>query len=187
MPTTGMPAAGLHEPITMGSLLYLMDLDHAAVLADYIDETASADDFRARARALKQNIRYACMDGGMIATCPVAVSLVSMCRCSAFLREWFPRRRGGALSFAVYRTKALRSAQFRCVIIFSVRPRKQICMSTRIVIGMFGVRWCKTIVPLMWNQKRTRAWNATRGDRLCCTSCRRLSRVCVRNLLLRKD
>ena len=61
MPTSGMPAAGLNGPITMESLLYVLGLQHAAMLAEYVEEEKKARNYRARAIAVQKAIRQFCM------------------------------------------------------------------------------------------------------------------------------
>ena len=60
MPTEGMPTAGLYGPITMESLLYLMGLQAAAELREYVGMDAA--DYRERASRLSDSIRVHCMD-----------------------------------------------------------------------------------------------------------------------------
>jgi len=71
MPTSGMPSAGLHGPITMESLLYLYGLQKAAELAEWIGEEALAGAWRKVAEALSASIRRECMDeSGMLTDGP---------------------------------------------------------------------------------------------------------------------
>ena len=68
--TSGMPDAGLHGPITMESLLYVLGLQRAAELADFIGD-ASAADYRLCAGRVQAAIRANCMTSdGMIADGP---------------------------------------------------------------------------------------------------------------------
>ncbi len=71
MPTTGMPDAGLHGPITMESLLYLLGLQKAAELADYLEKPTEASEWRKRAEDLQAAIREYCLDeSGMLTDGP---------------------------------------------------------------------------------------------------------------------
>ena len=71
MPTTGMPDAGLHGPITMESLLVLLGLQKAAELAEYLERPEMASEWRNRAAALQRAIRACCLDGsGMLTDGP---------------------------------------------------------------------------------------------------------------------
>lgn len=71
MPTTGMPDAGLHGPITMESLLVLLGLQKAAELAEYLEKPELAAEWRSRAERLKQAIRGCCLDdSGMLTDGP---------------------------------------------------------------------------------------------------------------------
>lgn len=94
MATTGMPEAGLHGPLTMESLLYIMGLEAAADLCEFADETQTeslpaitpktqavkkqdparlteAQRYRLQADAVRAAIRRHCMDAdGMITDGP---------------------------------------------------------------------------------------------------------------------
>ena len=71
MPTTGMPDAGLHGPITMESLLVLLGLQKAAELAEYLEKPEMASEWRTRAERLQQAIRACCLDdSGMLTDGP---------------------------------------------------------------------------------------------------------------------
>ena len=60
--TEGMPTAGLYGPLTMESLLYVLGLQKAAELADYVGEAAAAEDWRSRAAQVQRAVRAHCMD-----------------------------------------------------------------------------------------------------------------------------
>ena len=62
MDTTGMPPAGLHGPITMESLLYIMGLQKAAQLEEYAGEKDLAEHDRALAQKVQDAVRRLCMD-----------------------------------------------------------------------------------------------------------------------------
>ena len=71
MPTEGMPTAGLSGPITMESLLYVLGLQKAAELCEYIDLHREAEMYRACVKAVQSAIRRCCMDkNGMITDGP---------------------------------------------------------------------------------------------------------------------
>ena len=71
LPTEGMPAAGLNGPITEESLLYVLGLQKAAELAEYIGQDVNAAAYRARAASVQSAIRTHCINPeGMIADGP---------------------------------------------------------------------------------------------------------------------
>ena len=71
MPTEGMPTAGLNGPITMESLLYVLGLQRAAELCEYIARPKDAEEYRAQAKALQRAVRGGCMDeNGMLTDGP---------------------------------------------------------------------------------------------------------------------
>ena len=70
LPTEGMPTAGLQGPITMESLLYVLGLQKAAELCEWLGDE-HAEGYRQRAHAVQTAIRVACMDEtGMITDGP---------------------------------------------------------------------------------------------------------------------
>lgn len=70
LPTEGMPSAGLQGPITMESLLYVLGLQKAAELCEWLG-AEHAEGYRQRAHAVQTAIRAACMDeNGMITDGP---------------------------------------------------------------------------------------------------------------------
>ena len=62
METTGMPRAGLHGPITMESLLYILGLQKAAELEEYAGDAVRAARDRERAEQVQRAVRSICMD-----------------------------------------------------------------------------------------------------------------------------
>ena len=71
MPTTGMPRCGLTGPNTLESLLYIMGLQAASELADYIGEQDLAAEWKRDAEAMKKAVRENCMnDEGLITDGP---------------------------------------------------------------------------------------------------------------------
>ena len=67
METEGMPTAGLTGPVTMESLLYLLGLQKAAELADYVEWHCVAEEYRRRADTIRLAVRGRCRnESGMI-------------------------------------------------------------------------------------------------------------------------
>lgn len=58
--TTGVPTATLQGPLTAESLLYVLGLQHAAGIADFIDRPETAERWRTRARDVQSAIRSYC-------------------------------------------------------------------------------------------------------------------------------
>jgi hypothetical protein len=72
MDTTGMPPAGLHGPITMESLLYIMGLQKAAELEEYAGDASLGENDRRMAALVQKAVRTYCMDAdGFITDGPV--------------------------------------------------------------------------------------------------------------------
>ncbi len=72
MDTTGMPPAGLHGPITMESLLYIMGLQKAAELEEYAGDASLGENDRRMAALVQKAVRTFCMDvDGFITDGPV--------------------------------------------------------------------------------------------------------------------
>lgn len=59
--TTGVPAATQKGPITMESLLYIMGLQHAAEIAQYLGRTQMADAYIEEAGYVKASLQKCCM------------------------------------------------------------------------------------------------------------------------------
>ena len=75
METTGMPPAGLHGPITMESLLYVLGLQKAAELEEYAGDEAYAVRDREEAVRVQEAVRKLCMDeDGFITDGPAAAA-----------------------------------------------------------------------------------------------------------------
>ena len=69
--TVGMPPAGLSGPITMESLLYILGLQHAAELADYIERHDTATEYRRRAETVQTAVLTYCVRAdGMLSDGP---------------------------------------------------------------------------------------------------------------------
>lgn len=58
--TTGVPPAVLSGPVTMESLLYIMGLQAAAGLMDYLGRRDGAEQYRKRAECIKKAVRARC-------------------------------------------------------------------------------------------------------------------------------
>lgn len=58
--TTGVPPAILQGPITMESLLYVMGLQHAAEIAEYLGKNELSDDYRKQAKQVQDAVRKCC-------------------------------------------------------------------------------------------------------------------------------
>ena len=67
MPTIGMPAAAMNGPDTLQNLIYVMGLQAAAELAEFIDDAAAADRYEERAEDVIEAVRLHCMnDDGLL-------------------------------------------------------------------------------------------------------------------------
>ena len=76
LPTTGMPRCGLSGPNSLESLLYIMGLNAAAELADYIDEQKPAKKWRRDADEMRESVRSSCMnEDGLLTDGPAASDL----------------------------------------------------------------------------------------------------------------
>ncbi len=65
--TTGIPPAILKGPITMESLLYIMGLEHAAKLSEYVKRYDTAKEYRERAEQVRIAIQNTCIgDNNMV-------------------------------------------------------------------------------------------------------------------------
>ena len=61
--SAGTPPCGLRgSPLTMESLLYIMGLQHAAKLCDYVGRTGTAAEYRERAAAVQKAVNTYCRD-----------------------------------------------------------------------------------------------------------------------------
>ena len=71
MPTQGMPAAGLDGPITMESLLYILGLQKAAELVEFVGYADVAKEYRARSTQVQNAVHRLCTaPDGMLADGP---------------------------------------------------------------------------------------------------------------------
>lgn len=86
--TGGMPPAGLTGPITMESLLYILGLERAAEMADFVKREGVAAEYRQRSEAVKQAIRDYCTGrGGMIQDGPGVEQYSQHCQVFAVLTD----------------------------------------------------------------------------------------------------
>lgn len=86
--TTGMPKAGLSGPITMESLLYIMGLDSAAAVMDYLDRNGMAEEYRTRANTVREAVNRYCVDeNGMYTDGPGVPEYSQHCQVFAILTD----------------------------------------------------------------------------------------------------
>ena len=60
--TSGMPRAGLEGPITMESLLYILGLEYAAKVLEYLGRNSVAEEYRERAAKVRDAVNRWCVD-----------------------------------------------------------------------------------------------------------------------------
>lgn len=60
--TSGMPRAGLDGPITMESLLYILGLEYAAKVLEYLGRNGVAEEYRERAAKVREAVNRWCVD-----------------------------------------------------------------------------------------------------------------------------
>lgn len=76
LPTTGMPRCGLNGPNSLESLLYIMGLNAAAELAEYIGEHELAEEWQQDSAAMKKAVRNTCLnENGLITDGPASADL----------------------------------------------------------------------------------------------------------------
>lgn len=86
--TSGVPTATLYGPITMESFLYIMGLDHAAKVLDYLGRKDTAREYRQRADAVRESINRFCRDGeGMYTDGPGVMEYSQHCQVFAILTD----------------------------------------------------------------------------------------------------
>lgn len=86
--TVGMPTVGLAGPVTMESLLYIMGLQHAARLAEYIGRAEMSKEYNARAERVQEAVRKYCAGrDGMIQDGPGREEYSQHCQVFALLTE----------------------------------------------------------------------------------------------------
>lgn len=87
-PTTGVPPAGLEGPITMESLLYILGLQRASALADYLGKREEAGEYLNRASNVQEAILRFCMgSNGMIQDGPGMEHYSQQCQVFAVLTD----------------------------------------------------------------------------------------------------
>lgn len=87
-PTTGVPPANLKGAITMESLLYIMGLQHAAKLAEYIDKGETAAEYTRRAEKVQKAIlKYCVGENGLIQDGPGVDEYSQHCQVFAILTD----------------------------------------------------------------------------------------------------
>ena len=97
LPTTGMPKAGLRGPLTMESLLYVLGLQRAAELNDWIGRHDTAKEYRAEAESVQRAIRSFCMDrAGMLTDGPDSSDLSQHCQVFGILTGTLGEEKGRA-------------------------------------------------------------------------------------------
>ena len=57
-----MPRAGLEGPITMESLLYILGLEYAAKVLEYLGRNSVAEEYRERAAKVRDAVNRWCVD-----------------------------------------------------------------------------------------------------------------------------
>lgn len=93
--TVGMPVAGLSGPITMESLLYIMGLQHAAKLAEYIGRKEVSREYDMRAGKVQNAVRKYCTgSNGMIQDGPGQEEYSQHCQVFAILTETVDEKLG---------------------------------------------------------------------------------------------
>lgn len=93
--TSGMPEAGLKGPITMESLLYIMGLQRAADLAEYIGRIETPGRYRDRAERVQNAIRKYCIGrDGMIQDGPGVDQYSQHCQVFALLTDTVDAKTG---------------------------------------------------------------------------------------------
>ena len=93
--TTGVPTATLYGAITMESLLYIMGLQHAAEIAEYLHRNEQAKEYRSRAEEMKGAVRRYCTgENQMIQDGPGIEQYSQQTQVFAILTETIDPKRG---------------------------------------------------------------------------------------------
>ena len=88
MDTAGMPPAGLHGPLTMESLLYIIALEKAAELWNYLGDTDRYFKYRNDADTVRKAVRRQCINAeGMLTDGPDCPELSQHCQVFGVLAE----------------------------------------------------------------------------------------------------
>ena len=94
-PTTGMPPAGLTGPLTMESLLYIMGLQYAAELSEYVQREDMAAQYRKRADKVIRAVRKYCIgENGMIQDGPGVEDYSQQCQVFGILTGTLDQENG---------------------------------------------------------------------------------------------
>ena len=93
--TTGVPDATLKGPITMESLLYLLGLEKAKELAEYVSRLETAERFSTRAKRVKNaGLNYCVGTDGMLQDGPGVEKYSQHCQVFAILTDLIPTEQG---------------------------------------------------------------------------------------------
>lgn len=93
--TNGAPSVTERGPITMESLLYIMGLEHAAQLAQFVGRDGIAQEYEKRARDVKNAIRTYCMgSNGMLQDGPGIDDYSQHCQVFAILTDTIDLEQG---------------------------------------------------------------------------------------------
>ena len=88
METAGMPPAGMHGPLTMESLLYILGLEAAAELWQYLGDTDKYFEYKQDADNVRKAVRRECMNAeGMITDGPGRPEISQHCQVFGVLAE----------------------------------------------------------------------------------------------------
>ncbi|MDO5423160.1 MAG: alpha-L-rhamnosidase C-terminal domain-containing protein [Eubacteriales bacterium] len=86
--SVGMPPAGYCGPLTMESLLYIMGLQHAAKLCEYVGRESTAKEYRRRAELVQEAVNAHCRDSeGVYLDGPGVQEYSQHCQMFAVLTE----------------------------------------------------------------------------------------------------
>lgn len=86
--TSGVPTATLSGSITMESLLYIMGLEHAAQMAQFVGRNGIADEYLKRAEKVKESVHDHCIgNNGMIQDGPGIDEYSQHCQVFAVLTD----------------------------------------------------------------------------------------------------
>lgn len=106
--TSGMPPAGLRGPLTMESLLYVLGLERAAEMADFVGREDTAGEYCRRAEQVRRAVRQCCKgSNGMIQDGPGVEEYSQHCQVFALLTDVVSVEQGkeNLLKTMKYRTR----------------------------------------------------------------------------------
>ena len=93
--TSGVPTAALSGPITMESLLYIMGLEYAAQMVQFVGRNGIADEYLKRAEKVKEAVRDHCIgSNGMIQDGPGIDEYSQHCQVFAVLTDTIGAEQG---------------------------------------------------------------------------------------------